>query len=287
MDWVTELPPSADKSYTACLVIVDRYRKTPLFIPCHKDDTPMDSALLLWSRVISHTVLFKNIISDRDPKLTYALWTNLHTLFETKLSFSTAYHPQTDGLTERRIQTLEGMIRIFCAYGLELKDSDGFTHNWCTLIPSLQLEYKTSVHFSKGQTHAMLEKGWDPRLPEDTPRKHFIDIHPKASRFKIILDTSKHHAKQSLNGTFDYAKKKWDKSHKVPDFKLGEVVLVSTMNLNNIKGQKKLKDSYVGTFVIVSLHRTNAVQVELSGEVENKQPTFPVSWIKPYQAADK
>ena len=71
----------------------------------------MDTALLLWSRVISHKGLFKNIISDRDPKFTSALWTNLHRLFGTKLSFSTAYHPQTDGLAETMIQTLEEMIR--------------------------------------------------------------------------------------------------------------------------------------------------------------------------------
>ncbi|MBW0551020.1 hypothetical protein O181_090735 [Austropuccinia psidii MF-1] len=76
MDWVTALPPGGDKSYNACLVIVDRYSKTPIFLPCHKDDTAMDTALLIWNRVISHTGLFKNIISDRDPKFTSALWTN-------------------------------------------------------------------------------------------------------------------------------------------------------------------------------------------------------------------
>ncbi|MBW0537069.1 hypothetical protein O181_076784 [Austropuccinia psidii MF-1] len=74
---------------------------------------------------------------------------------------------------------------------------------------------------------------------------------------------------------FEYAKQKWDKRHKVPDFKVGDLVLVSTLNLNNIKGQKKLKDSYVGPFVIAALHGTNAVQVELSGELENIHPTFP------------
>ncbi|MBW0478909.1 hypothetical protein O181_018624 [Austropuccinia psidii MF-1] len=72
-------------------------------------------------------------------------------------------------------------------------------------------------------------------------------------------------------------------SHKVPDFKVGDLVPVSTLNLNNIKGQKKLEDSYLGPFVIVALHGINAVQVELSGELENKHPTFPVSLIKPYQ----
>ncbi|MBW0532896.1 hypothetical protein O181_072611, partial [Austropuccinia psidii MF-1] len=64
-------------------------------------------------------------------------------------------------------------------------------------------------------------------------------------------------------------------------------VLVSTLDFNDIKAQKKLKDSYVGPFVIFALHGTNAVQVELSGELENKHPTFLVSFIKPYQPADK
>ncbi|MBW0497579.1 hypothetical protein O181_037294 [Austropuccinia psidii MF-1] len=229
MDWVTALPPSCDKTYNACLVIVEVYRKTPIFLPCHKDDTAMDTALLLRSRVISHTGLFKNIISDRDPKFTSELWTNIHRLFGTKISFSTAYHPQTDGLAERMIQSLEDTIRRFCAYGLELKDSDGFTHNWCTLIPPLELAYKTSVHSST------------------------------ASSLKIILDKVKHHAKQSMNDAFDYAKQKGGKSQKVPDLKLGDLVLISTLNFNNIKGPKKLEDSYVGPLFIVALHGTNAI----------------------------
>ncbi|MBW0568017.1 hypothetical protein O181_107732 [Austropuccinia psidii MF-1] len=90
MDWVTALPPGGDKSYNACLVIVDRYSKTPIFLPCNENDTAMDTAVLIWNRVISHTGPFKNIISDRDPKFTSALWTNLYRLLGTKLSFSTA-----------------------------------------------------------------------------------------------------------------------------------------------------------------------------------------------------
>ncbi|MBW0471989.1 hypothetical protein O181_011704 [Austropuccinia psidii MF-1] len=73
MDWVTALPPSGDRSYNACLVILDRYRKAPIFLPFHKDDTAMDTSLLLWNRAISHTGLFKNIISERDPKFRSAL----------------------------------------------------------------------------------------------------------------------------------------------------------------------------------------------------------------------
>ncbi|MBW0463521.1 hypothetical protein O181_003236 [Austropuccinia psidii MF-1] len=128
MDWVTALPPSGDRSCNACLVAVERYSKTPIFLLCHKDETAMDIALLLWSKFISHTGLLKNIIGDRDPKFTSSLWSNFHRFFWTKVSFSTAYHSQTDGLAERSIKNLEDMIRRFCDYGLEFKDSDVFTH---------------------------------------------------------------------------------------------------------------------------------------------------------------
>ncbi|MBW0525036.1 hypothetical protein O181_064751 [Austropuccinia psidii MF-1] len=97
---VIVLPPGGDRSFNAFLVLVYRYSKTQILLPGNKDDTAMDTAIMIWNRVISHTGLFQNIISDRDPKFTSALWKNLHNLFGTKLSFSTAYHPQTNGLAK-------------------------------------------------------------------------------------------------------------------------------------------------------------------------------------------
>ncbi|MBW0468741.1 hypothetical protein O181_008456 [Austropuccinia psidii MF-1] len=137
MHWVKDLLPGEDKSSNSCLVLVDRYCRAPMFLKLAKEDKAMDTAIMIWNRSISHTGLFQNIISDRHLKLTSSLWKILHNLFGTSLSFSTAYHPQSDGLAEIMIQTLEGIIRRLCAYGLEFKDSDGFTYDWCTLIPAL------------------------------------------------------------------------------------------------------------------------------------------------------
>ncbi|MBW0462161.1 hypothetical protein O181_001876 [Austropuccinia psidii MF-1] len=171
MDWVTGLPPGGYRSYNAFLVIVERFSNIPIFLPCNKDDTAMDTALLIWNSVVSWTGIFTNMISDRDPKFTSARWTNLYQLFGTKLSFSTAYHPQTDVLAERMIQTLEDILRRLCAYGLEFKYCDGFPHYWFTLLPAPELLYKTSINASTNQTHAILEKGWNPKLPQDSLSK--------------------------------------------------------------------------------------------------------------------
>ncbi|MBW0570004.1 hypothetical protein O181_109719 [Austropuccinia psidii MF-1] len=166
MDWVTGLQPGGDRSYNAFLVIVDRFSKTPIFLSCHKDDTDMDTALLIWSGVISWTGIFTNFISEREPKFTSALWTNLHKLFGIKLSFSTAYHSQTYGLPERLNQTLEDMVKIIFSYGLECKDWDWLTHHWGTILPALEFAYKKSICASNNKTPAIIEKGWNPKLPQ-------------------------------------------------------------------------------------------------------------------------
>ncbi|MBW0564529.1 hypothetical protein O181_104244 [Austropuccinia psidii MF-1] len=89
---------------------------------------------------------FGLMIHIQEPK---SPWEAVHMDWVTELppsddkSYNATYHPQTDGLAEGMIQALEDIIRRFCAYGLEFKDSDGFTSDWCSLIHALKLAYKT------------------------------------------------------------------------------------------------------------------------------------------------
>ncbi|MBW0516000.1 hypothetical protein O181_055715 [Austropuccinia psidii MF-1] len=91
MDWVTASPPGGEGHINAVLVLVDRCSKTPIFLPCHIDDTDIETAII-------HQGLLQNIVSDRDHKFPSELLTNLHNLFGKKFTFSTAYHPQTDSV---------------------------------------------------------------------------------------------------------------------------------------------------------------------------------------------
>ncbi|MBW0582028.1 hypothetical protein O181_121743 [Austropuccinia psidii MF-1] len=133
----------------------------------------------------------------------------------------------------------------------------------------------------------MLEKGWNTKLPLHTLNKDLVDIHPTASSFRLFLDKVRNHAKQIMNDAFEYSKQKWDKSHKNQEYKVADLILVSTLNFKNIKGSKKSKDSFAGPFIIKALHGTNAVQVEISAELENKHPAFPVGLVKHYTSSDK
>ncbi|MBW0469752.1 hypothetical protein O181_009467 [Austropuccinia psidii MF-1] len=137
MDWVTGCVPGCKENFNGCLIIADRFRKSVRCLPCHKEDTAMYTVLLFEDNIISTCGVPEIIISDRDPEFTLEFWTNLYDMLGTKLAFSTAYHPQTDGLAKRMIQTMEDIFRKFCAYCMEYKNHEGYTYYWATLLPAV------------------------------------------------------------------------------------------------------------------------------------------------------
>ncbi|MBW0525846.1 hypothetical protein O181_065561 [Austropuccinia psidii MF-1] len=80
----------------------------------------------------------------------------------------------------------------------------------------------------------------------------------------------------------EYNKQRYDKTHMEPDFKEGDQVLVSTLNFKNLKGPKKMRDSFIRPFNIIKLIGRNAVEVRLTEEFSRNHPVFPVSLVKPY-----
>ncbi|MBW0532025.1 hypothetical protein O181_071740 [Austropuccinia psidii MF-1] len=194
MDLVTGLVPGGKENFNSRRIIVDRFSKSMRFLPCHKEETAMDTSVLFLNNILCTCRVPKIIISDRDPKFTSEFWTNVYEMLGTKIAFSTAYHPQADGLAERMIQKMEDMLRRFCAYGMEYKDHEGYTHDWVTLLPAVKLAYSTRLHSTTGKTPAVLEKGWNPLFPVDNLRKNLLTVHPTTKNFherwKRACDTS-------------------------------------------------------------------------------------------------
>jgi hypothetical protein len=242
----------------------------------------MDTALLFWNSIIYDVGCPTYIITDRDPKFTSEFWRNLYDLCGTQLKFSTAYHPQTDGLAERIIQTLEDMIRRYCAYGMTFKDKDNYTHDWCSLLHALEYAYNSSKHSTTNKTPYELERGWTPWFPKEILMSKAVHIHPSASDFHFMMTKAEKYAAECVKLAVDYKKTRWDKTHKAHQFKVGDQVLISTFNFTNLSVPRKLRHSFVGPFTIFKqLHGANAVEVILTGELERKHPTFPVNLIKP------
>jgi len=134
MDFVTGLP-RGKKGNNAIWVVVDQLTKSALFLPMKMTDLVDKLAKLYVNEVIRLHGVPVSIISDRDPRFTSRLWPCLQQAMETKLNLSMAFHPQTDGQSERTIQTLEDLLRS-CM--LE------FRGNWEDLLPLVEFTYNNS-----------------------------------------------------------------------------------------------------------------------------------------------
>ena len=136
MDFVTGLPRTVE-GYDTIWVIVDRLTKTAHFIPTKITYSLEKLAELYISNVVRLHGVPKSIISDRDSRFTAQFWKCLHRALGTYLKYSTAYHPQTDGQSERTIQTLEDMLRS-CVLD--------FSGTWNKKLSLIEFSYNNSYH---------------------------------------------------------------------------------------------------------------------------------------------
>ncbi|MBW0479654.1 hypothetical protein O181_019369 [Austropuccinia psidii MF-1] len=180
------------------------------------------------------------------------------------------------------IQTTEDILREFCAYGMEYKDHEGYTHAGVTLLPAVQWAYNTSQHFTTGKSPSLVEKWWNSLLPVDNWKKNLLNIYPTAKDFHEMGKRACDTASKCISEAKEYNKQRYDKTHMEPDFKEGDQMLVSTLNFNNLKGPNKIRDSFVGPFTIIELVGRNSVEVRLTEEFSRKYTVFPVSLVKPY-----
>ncbi|GKE58553.1 putative reverse transcriptase domain-containing protein, partial [Tanacetum coccineum] len=130
MDFVTKLPKSS-QGYNTIWVIVDRLTKSAIFTPMRETD-PLDKL----ARMYLKEVVMRH---GSDPRFASNFWRSLQNALGTNLDMSTAYHPQTDGQSERTIQTLEDMLRA-CAID--------FGKGWVNHLPLVEFSYNNSYHAS-------------------------------------------------------------------------------------------------------------------------------------------
>ncbi|GJU84360.1 putative reverse transcriptase domain-containing protein [Tanacetum coccineum] len=110
IDFITKLPKSS-QGYDTIWVIVDRLTKSAIFVPMRETDPMEKLARMYLKEVVTRHGIPVSIICDRDPRFASNFWRSLQKALGTNLDMSTAYHPQTDGQSERTIQTLEDMLR--------------------------------------------------------------------------------------------------------------------------------------------------------------------------------
>ncbi|MBW0481771.1 hypothetical protein O181_021486 [Austropuccinia psidii MF-1] len=133
-----------------------------------------------------------------------------------------------------------------------------------------------------GRSPSLVGKGYKPIFPVDHIKKNHLTIYPTAKHFHDMWERSCDTAARCIAEARGYNKPRWEESHIESDFKEWNQVLVSTLNFHNLKGPKKMRDSFVGPFTIVKLIGKNPVEVKLTEEFSMKHPVFPLSLVVPY-----
>jgi hypothetical protein len=278
MDFIIQLPPTK-RGHDAITVIVDRFSKMTHLAPCKTEATAPEIAQIFFDTVFKHHGMPLSIVSDRDAKFTSEFWKSLMKKLGTKLAMSTAFHPQTDGQTERNNRTLEQMLRAYVNH----KQND-----WDEHLTAAEFAINNSIHPSTKMTPFRLATGRDPIVPTAllTPHSGSTDrVQATEDFFREIANNVKIATDNLLHAQAQQAKYA-NQNRREEEFKEGDQVLLSTANftLGAQKGRpsKKLQHRFAGPFKILKKISSVAYKLELPPSTR-MHPVFHVSLLKPYQ----
>ncbi|GJV39906.1 putative reverse transcriptase domain-containing protein [Tanacetum coccineum] len=271
MDFVTKLPKTS-QGYDTIWVIVDRLTKSAIFTPMRETD-PLDKlARLYLKEVVTRHGIPVSIICDRDPRFASNFWRSLQNALGTNLDMSTAYHPQTDGQSERTIQTLEDMLRA-CAID--------FGKGWVNHLPLVEFSYNNSYHASIKAAPFEALYGRKCRSPVCWTEVGEAQILGP----ELIQETTEKiiQIKQRMQAARDRQKSYADLKRKPMEFQVGDKVMLKVSPWKGVVrfGKRgKLNPRYVGPFKVIERVGEVAYKLELPEELSRVHNTFHVSNLK-------
>lgn len=262
MDFIDQLPKSA--GFDSILVVIDRRTKMGIFEPCKTNITAPELAKLFIRAVVSKHGLPDFVVSDRGNKFVSKFWKDLMKALHIKHSKSTAYHPQTDGQTERVNQALEEFLRHFSNYQQT---------NWADLLPIAEFAYNNGRHSTTTISPFYANYGFHPRF--NTLETHNRDVRPHLDNLYSTYETLTHRIREAqLRQKLYHDRRRMDP----PDF--GDEVYLSTAALKTKRKTKKLDHKYVGPFKVFQRKGPNHYQLELPHSLRIHN-VFNVSRLEP------
>ncbi|XP_035830815.1 uncharacterized protein LOC118480199, partial [Helianthus annuus] len=271
MDFVTGLPRS-QRGNDTIWVVVDRLTKSAHFLAIKEKDKFSTLADIYMKEVVSRHGVPISIISDRDARFTSELWQAMHKSFGSRLDMSTAYHPQTDGQSERTIQTLEDMLRA-CVID--------FGNGWEKHLPLVEFSYNNSYHTSIQAAPFEALYGRKCRSPLCWAEVGDSQI----TGPDIVVDATEKIAqiRQRMAAARDRQKAYADKRRKPLEFEVGDRVLLKVSPWKGVVrfGKRgKLNPRYVGPFEILEKIGKVAYRLNLPPELGAVHNVFHVSNLK-------
>jgi hypothetical protein len=273
MDFVSGLPRT-QKGYDSIWVIVDRLTKSAHFLPAKSTFGADKLARLFIDEIVRLHGVPVSIVSDRGSYFTSKYWDSFMRTMGVRLNFSTAFHPETDGQSERTIQTLEDMLRA-CVID--------FPGSWDEHLPLIEFAYNNSYHSSIGMAPYESLYGRVCRTPvcwnEVGERKligpEIVDV--TTDKVKIV--------RERLKTAQDRQKNYADKRRKDLEFQVGEFVFLKVSPWKGTMrfGRKgKLSPRYIGPYKILERVGKVAYRLALPPDLSRIHNVFHVSMLRKY-----
>ena len=271
MDFVQGLPRTRH-GFDSIWVIVDRLTKTAHFVPVRSSYTPERLAKEYMSTIVRLHGVPLSIVSDRDPRFTSRFWRAFQRELGTDLRFSTAYHPQTDGQSERTIQTLEDMLRA-CVLD--------FGGSWEDHLALIEFAYNNSYHSSiQMAPHEALYGRrcraplcWDTVIDSGSVSTDIVD--EANQKIRVI--------RQRLQTAQSRQKSYADRRRRELEFQVGDYVFLKVSPLKGVQrfGQKgKLSPRFIGPFEVIERIGVAAYRLRLPETMSQIHNVFHVSMLR-------
>ena len=274
MDLITQLPLT-DRGHTAIIVFVDRLSKMVHFVPAHTDMGSEEFAQVFLREVFAKHGLPKNIVSDRDTRFTSKFFKELCRHLGVRQHMSTAFHPQSDGQTERANRVLEDMLRTYVAPSQD---------DWDLKLPCCEFAVNNAWNAATGSTPFFLNFGEHPRSHVDMDVSSDV---PAVMEYADKIGNALRAAKERLKVAQDRMKAVADGKRRDESFQVGDMVLLKTYKTTHINlarlGTKKLYPLSIGPFKVVEKINEVAYKLDLPMELKKVHPTFHVSLLRRYK----
>ncbi len=268
IDFILALPKSAEPDAYDCLLsVTDKFSKRITLIPGQSTYTAEQWAHSLLTRLyLTDWGLPKAIVSDRDPKFLSELWKALFNKLGVSLLYTTAYHPQTDGQSERTNQTVKIALR-FCLNTLTTATE------WPKSLPFIQSNLNNAKSNSTGKTPNETIYGFSPNVAST--------LNVDAGRV-LPLPTSRVEVADAIDFAKMDAKYHYDRKHQPLAMRIGEYALLRLHRVYSIPAvtNRKLGQQYVGPFQIIEKIGRLAYRLDIPSHWR-VHPVFTVAQLEP------
>jgi len=272
-DLIVDLPIS--NGYDSILVFVDRFTKMCHLIPCTKTTTSPEFARMLLDHVIRLHGIPESIVSDRGSIFTSQFWTALSKFLNLGKRLSTAFHPQTDGQTEKMNQTVEQYLRIYCNYQQD---------DWSNLLSLAEFSYNNARHASIDCSPFYANYGYNPQFNVDLRQFAKYPV-PAAKEMAERLKNTHEDLTELIKMTQNQQAKYYDAKHKRVEYKVGDKVWLLSQNVRTQRPSKKLDWKRIGPYPILERIGTQAYRLKLPPSMKI-HPVFHVSLLDRYIESD-